>query len=89
MGAFEQGSGLQEGVKALGSYLAGAAGVSLCPLLDHQTALLHPNDRITCERHSIELQIVSKPELSAKAGDIRGLYFWNYTGLDLGELFSF
>ena len=68
MGAFEQGSGLQEGVKALGSYLAGAAGVSLCPLLDHQTALLHPNDRITCERHSIELQIVSNLNYRLRLG---------------------
>jgi hypothetical protein len=68
VGAFEQGSGLQEGVKALGSYLAGAAGVSLCPLLDHQTALLHPNDRITCERHSIELQIVSNLNYRLRLG---------------------
>ena len=68
MGAFEQGSGLQEGVKALGSYLAGAAGVSLCPLLDHQTALLHPNDRITCELHSIELQIVSNLNYGLRLG---------------------
>ncbi|KAG0604904.1 hypothetical protein M758_9G018000 [Ceratodon purpureus] len=36
----------EDGVKALGSYLEGAAGLSICPLLDQQTALLRANDRI-------------------------------------------
>ena len=35
-------------MKALGSYLEGAAGLSICPLLDQQTALLRANERIPC-----------------------------------------
>lgn len=45
--------GIQDGVKALGSYLEGAAGWSICPLLDQQTALLRANERITCKPSSL------------------------------------
>jgi hypothetical protein len=40
---------LQEGLKELSSYLDAVGGVSLCPLLDHQTGLLQPSDRIPCK----------------------------------------
>lgn len=36
----------EEGVRALASYLESNAGLSICPLLDQQTVLLRPNDRI-------------------------------------------
>lgn len=40
---------LQEGVKELLSYLEASGGVSLCPLLDRQSASLSHFDKLLCK----------------------------------------
>lgn len=54
--------GCQDGVRALGSYLEGAAGTRFCPLLDQQTAVLRANDRIPCKLMTFHMSSTLNPK---------------------------